>query len=275
MTHFPFVAERSKVFSILPGIVAVALYGTGSLVAYRMIEAQGAHAKPLRLLTIGAIVFHAITIAMQLGGHGSLDFGFFVATSVIFWLLPTILLLLREPVEGLLLVVLPLSALALAASLVLEGQPAPLDISQPEFVLHILLSLVGYTVLFMSALQSLLVLLVDHSMRRHRVSALMRILPPLETMETMLFKLIAIGFGLITLGIMLGAWFALGSDLGLGSEHILPSLLAWLLLLFLLVGRRFLGWRGTTATAWTLLAFGLLAGGYLGNKFLLEVLVGG
>ncbi len=240
-----------------------------------MIEAQGTHTKSLRLLTIGAIVFHAISIVIQLGGDGSLDFGFFVATSLIFWLLPTILLLLREPVEGLLLVVLPLSALALAASLALKSQPAPLDVSQPEFALHILLSLVGYTVLFMSALQSLLVLLVDHSMRRHRVSALMRLLPPLETMETMLFKLIAIGFGLITLGIILGAWFALGSNLGLGSEHILPSLLAWLLFLCLLIGRRFLGWRGTTATAWTLLAFGLLAGGYLGNKFLLEVLVGG
>ena len=260
---------------VLSGIVAVAFYGAGSLVAYQMIGSKEAHSKTLRLFTLGAIVFHAVTIALQLGGNGFLDFGFFVATSVTFWLLPTILLLLREPIEGLLLVVLPFSAIALAASLALEGQPAPIDISQPEFALHILLSLVGYTVLFMSAIQSLLVLLVDHSMRRHRVSGLMRLLPPLETMESMLFKLIGIGFGLITLGIILGAWFALGSDQGMGSEHILPSLLAWLLFLFLLVGRRFLGWRGTTATAWTLLAFGLLAGGYLGNKFLLEVLVGG
>lgn len=271
----PLSRQRTHVIPVLSGIVAVALYAAGSLVAYRMIGDARTHSKALRLLTLGAIAFHAVTIALQLGGAGSLDFGFFVATSVIFWLLPTILLILREPVEGLLLAVLPLSAIALAASLALEGQPAPLDISEPEFALHVLLSLVGYTLLLMSALQSLLVLLVDHSMRRHRVSALMRLLPPLETMETMLFKLIAIGFALITLGIILGAWFALGSDQGMGSEHILPSLIAWFLFLFLLVGRRLLGWRGRAASAWTLLAFGLLAGGYLGNKFLLEVLVGG
>ncbi len=258
----------------LSGILAIALYGAGGLIAWRMMGVPHPGSTRLKLLTLAAIVFHGTTIALQIHGDGTLDFGFFMATSVIFWLLPTILLLLRESVEGLLLVVLPLSALALACSLLLEGSPAPLDVSQPKFALHILLSLVGYTVLFMSALQSLLVLLSDHSMRRHRVSALMRILPPLETMETMLFKLVGAGFVLISGGILLGAWFAIGEDQGMGSEHILPSLLAWLLFLCLLIGRQFLGWRGGTATAWTLLAFGLLAGGYLGNKFLLEVLVG-
>lgn len=226
-------------------------------------------------MTLGAITCHAAAISLQVFVEEGVDFGFFVATSVIFWLLPSILLVLRERVEGLLLVVLPLSAVVIAASLLFESNPSPLDVSQPEFVAHILLSLVGYTVLFMSALQSLLVLVVDYSMHRHRASGLLRLLPPLETMETMLFKLIGIGFLLITLGILLGYWFAIGSDQGMGSEHILPSLAAWMLFLLLLLGRRLLGWRGTTATAWTLLAFGLLAGGYLGNKFLLEVPLGG
>ena len=275
VTHFLFDAQCAHVIQVFTGIVAIGLYAAGSFFAYQMIGGRETRAGTLRLLTFAAILFHAATISLQLFGQGVLDFGFFVATSVIFWLLPTILLLLREPVEGLLLVVLPLSALVLGSSLVLESKPAPLDISQPEFVAHVLLSLVGYTVLFMSALQSLMVLLADYSMHRHRVSGLLRLLPPLETMESMLFKLIGIGFTLITLGILLGYWFVMGSDQGMGSEHILPSLVAWLLFLFLLVGRRILGWRGTTATAWTLLAFGLLAGGYLGNKFILEVTLGG
>ena len=255
------------------GLLAIALYAAGSVAAYRMIGQSDPKIRTLRLLTLGAILFHALTIGLQIAVDGALDFGFFVATSVTFWLPPTILLLLRERVEGLLLVVLPLSALALAASLWLEGSPAPLDISEPEFALHVLLSLLGYTLLFMSALQSLLVLLADHSMRRHRVSAMMRLLPPLESMEAMLFKLVALGFALLTLGIVLGLWFMLVSEQAVWSEHVWPSSLAWLLFLCLLSGRHFLGWRGTTATSWTLLAFGLLAAGYLGNKFFLEVML--
>lgn len=259
----------------LLGTVAIGLYLAASLYAYRVIGGADGQTRVLRTLTLGAIGCHAAAISLQVFVKAGVDFGFFVATSVIFWLLPAILLVLRERVEGLLLVVLPLSALVLGASLLFESNPAPLDISRPEFVAHILLSLVGYTLLFMSALQSLLVLLVDYSMHRHRASGLLRLLPPLETMESMLFKLIRIGFVLITLGILLGYWFAIGSDQGMGSEHIVPSLVAWLLFLLLLVGRRLLGWRGTTATAWTLIAFGLLAGGYLGNKFILEVPLGG
>ena len=248
------------------------LYAAGSFSAFRMIGVADPKGGALRLLTLGAILCHAVTIALQLGVDGGLDFGFFVAMSVTFWLPPTILLLLRERVEGLLLVVLPLSALALLASLLLEDSPAPLDVSDPEFVAHVLLSLVGYTLLFMSALQSLLVLVVDYSMHRHRVSAMTRFLPPLETMEALLFKLVALGFALITLGIVLGVWFVVTAEHDAWSEHVLPSMVAWLLFLCLLVGRRFGGWRGTTATAWTLLAFGLLAAGYLGNRFFIEVM---
>ena len=257
----------------LSACFAIALYAAGSVTALRMISATDQEARRLRLLTLGGIFFHALTIGLQLGVDDTLDFGFYVAISVTFWLPPTILLVLRERVEGLLLVVLPLSALALSASLLLEDKPAPLDISEPEFALHVLLSLLGYTLLFMSALQSLLVLVADNAMHRHKVSPMMRFLPPLETMEAMLFKLVALGFALLTLGIVLGLWFMLVSERGAWSEHVWPSALAWLLFLCLLAGRRFLGWRGTTATSWTLLAFGLLAAGYLGNKFLVEVML--
>ncbi len=255
----------------LSGCLAIAFYAAGSVAAFSLIGVPEPKAQRLRQLTLAAILCHALTIILQLRPGDALDFGFFMVTSITFWLPPTILLLLRERVEGLLLVMLPLSAVALAASLWLEDSPAPLDLREPEFVLHILLSLLGYTLLFMSALQSLLVLVVDYSMHRHRVSALTRFLPPLISMEALLFKLVAFGFALMTLGIVLGMWFLLTSSESAWSEHILPSSIAWLLFLCLLAGRRFLGWRGTMATSWTLLAFGLLAAGYLGNRFLSEV----
>ncbi len=259
--------------SYLSGCLAIAFYLAGSVAAFSLIGVFDPEARKLRQLTLAAILFHALTIVLQFWSGEGLDFGIFLVTSVTFWLPPTILLLLRERVEGLLLVVLPLSALAIAASLWLEDSPAPLDLSEPEFALHILLSLLGYTLLFMSALQSVLVLIVDHSMHRHRVSALTRFLPPLISMETLLFKLVTLGFALMTLGIILGLLFLLTSPESAWSEHILPSSIAWLLFLCLLAGRRFLGWRGTTATSWTLLAFGLLAAGYLGNRFLVEVVL--
>jgi ABC-type uncharacterized transport system permease subunit len=58
-------------------------------------------------------------------------------------------------------------------------------------------------------------------------------------------------------------------------HHTVLSLASWALYAVLLAGHRLLGWRGTTAVRWTLIAFSLLVLGYLGSKFVIEVLLEG
>jgi len=51
------------------------------------------------------------------------------------------------------------------------------------------------------------------------------------------------------------------------------ALLAWVSLAGLIAGRRLLGWRGQTAVLWTGAGFTLMALGYFGSRFVLEVLL--
>jgi ABC-type uncharacterized transport system permease subunit len=56
-------------------------------------------------------------------------------------------------------------------------------------------------------------------------------------------------------------------------HHTLLSLASWMLYASLLAGHRLLGWRGTTAVRWSLIAFGFLVLAYFGSKFVIEVLL--
>jgi ABC-type uncharacterized transport system permease subunit len=57
------------------------------------------------------------------------------------------------------------------------------------------------------------------------------------------------------------------------DHHTVLSILAWLIFGSLLLGRLRFGWRGKTATRWTIGGFIVLLLGYFGWKFVLEVLL--
>ena len=103
----------------------------------------------------------------------------------------------------------------------------------------------------------------------------MRTLPPMQTMEQLMFQLIALGFFLLTLTLISGIFFSealFGKPL-VFTHHIVLSLFAWLAFAILLIGRWRFGWRGRNAIRWTLGAFGLLVLAYFGSKFVLEILL--
>jgi ABC-type uncharacterized transport system permease subunit len=100
--------------------------------------------------------------------------------------------------------------------------------------------------------------------------------PPLMVMETMLFRMLGVGFVLLSITLITGMLF---------SEHIFHqpmrfnhknvfTILSWLIYGALLIGRLRYGWRGRTAIRWTLWGFLSLFLAYLGSKFVLEILLG-
>lgn len=94
-------------------------------------------------------------------------------------------------------------------------------------------------------------------------------------MERLLFKVIGLGFILLTLTLVSGMLFSeqiFGKPLHF-SHKIIFSIASWLIYGWLLFGRFKYGWRGKTAIRWTLLGFGLLLLSYIGSKFVLEVLL--
>jgi ABC-type uncharacterized transport system permease subunit len=116
----------------------------------------------------------------------------------------------------------------------------------------------------------------ERQLRHKQPGGFMRTLPPMQTMEQLMFQLITLGFALLTLTVISGIFFSeavFGKPL-MFTHHIVLSIFAWLAFAILLVGRWRFGWRGRNAIRWTVSGFTLLALAYFGSKFVLEILLG-
>ena len=101
----------------------------------------------------------------------------------------------------------------------------------------------------------------------------MRTLPPVQTMEILLFELIWAGEILLTLSLVSG--FLFFDDLF--AQHLVHkvafSLVAWFVYVILLWGRHSRGWRGNKAIRWTWGGFIAILLGYIGSKVVMEFIL--
>ena len=169
--------------------------------------------------------------------------------------------------------ILPFAALALVLQLAApEGASRPVAADGP-IQAHIVLSILAYGALSIAALQAVLLAVQDRQLHAHRPGGLTRALPPLRTMESLLFQMIAIGFAMLSLALLSGVLFL--EDIF--AQHLVHktvlSLTAWLVFAVLLWGRFQFGWRGRTAIRWTLSGFAVLLRAYFGSKFVLELVL--
>lgn len=139
--------------------------------------------------------------------------------------------------------------------------------------LHIVSSLLAYSLLSIAAINALMLAAQDYALRHPRLVRRLEFLPPLTVIETIMFRLILAGWLLLTLSLATGLIFV---D-NLFAQHLVHksvlSMLSWLLFGLLLLGRWRLGWRGRRAVRWTLIAMTVLALAYFGSKLVLEVLL--
>lgn len=261
-----------------PGILAVALYVFGTYSQFRHLKARTAAQTGQVLLVAGiALCLHGVSVAMLMMSPTGLDLSLFTVSSLVAFALTLFVTLasLAQPLHNLFILVFPIAGVAVAGSLMLGGRATPIGDLSAGFLIHIVTSIFAYTVLTTAACQSLLLSAQERQIRRRQSYGLLRILPPLETMEAMLFQLLWAGLALLTLAIVSG--FAFLDDLF--AQHVVHhtalAMVSWVIYAFLLAGRYALGWRGTTATRWTLTAFAFLVLAYWGSKFVLEFLVGG
>ena len=94
-------------------------------------------------------------------------------------------------------------------------------------------------------------------------------------MEKLLFRIIWIGFILLTLTLLSGVVFSrevFGQPLTF-SHKTLFGFISWGVFAALLFGRQLYGWRGRIAVRWTLTGFATLLLAYIGSKFVLEIIL--
>ena len=206
---------------------------------------------------------------------GRLDLEFFNAFALISWLVSIQILIasLHRPLQGLGIPMFPLTGLAAVAAAVLPTGHAFVLTPSPAIQGHIMLSIIAYSLIMLSALQALVLAWQDHAIRSHHPGGLVRFLPPLHDMETLLFQMLGFGFIFLTSSLITG--FLFFEDLF--AQHLvhktLLSLIGWVILAVLLFGRFRFGWRGKKAIRLTLAAFIFIMLAYFGSKLVLEFLL--
>jgi ABC-type uncharacterized transport system permease subunit len=227
------------------------------------------------ILCLAAIVAHSDAIVHMMRIDGAFSIGLLEAASLLAWTLAVLACLMAIERQNRVLAALLLASAAFGAALTGAGR-SYVESTAPgwELTAHILLSMAAAALLFAAAVTALLLVFLDRRLRTRRLADLPSVLPPLDALEKVMFRLIGAGFVLLTLSLFTGFVFVTN----LFTQHLIHktvlSLIAWAIFGVLLMGRIRFGWRGRTAIGWSLSGFGVLALAYFGAKFVLEDVLG-
>ena len=219
-------------------------------------------------------VFQIIALYLIIHSDLGVNLGVFVIASLSMLMVTLVVLLscFRSTVEGLLVLILPLTMLSVFFA---WRFPVQHIVQHPSLmmVVHVLISVLSYALLMAAAVQSLLLSYQEHQLRSHRQKRFLKALPPLQTMECLMFEFLIVGFALLTLSLLSGFLFL---D-NMFATHLLHkttlSIAAWCLFGVLLLGRLLYGWRGAVAMRWLIMGFVLLAVSYFGWRLVLDLLI--
>jgi ABC-type uncharacterized transport system permease subunit len=143
-----------------------------------------------------------------------------------------------------------------------------------ELTFHVAMATTAFAFLTIGAVLAVAQVVIDRRLRSRRPLGILRILTPLESLESGCFHSILAGFALLTLALVSGAFFVEN----LFAQHLVHkvalAIVAWIVFGILLLGRWRFGWRGRKALRWTLAGYLLLGLSYFGSKLVLESLLG-
>ncbi len=260
---------------MLLSYLAIIAYLAAALILARYFtkdEIQHRHQQTTSLLISFAIIMQALNFTDFWVAEG-IVFGLANSASFVAWLIAILLFLssISKPVHALGIIVYPLVAITLIFSIAFPdtaGKIIPISLAS-----HVFLSITAYALLALAVCQSILLKIQEQHLHAHNINGFINKLPPLQTMERLLFQSLRIGFYLLTLSLITGFIFI--DDFF--AQHLMHktilSLVAWLVFAALIFGRKLFGWRGNQAITATQVGFGFLVVAYFGSKFVLERLL--
>jgi ABC-type uncharacterized transport system permease subunit len=255
-------------------LLSIGAYVCNALLIVRHIRKNRSEKAPLLPGWIG-VAAHFAYIAVNFKQYQGFNFSFFSTASLVSMIVALLLLTaaLNKPVEKLGVILFPITALMLGLDTFFFEQPHPLHIHNWQMSTHILTSIVAFSLLNIAALQAILLAIQDQQLRSHPPKRYIQSLPPLQTMESLLFQMLIAGLFFLTIALVTGFIFI--EDLF--AQHLahktVLSILAWIIFSGLILGRIRYGWRGRTAIKWTLCGFVSLLLAYFGSKLVLELIL--
>jgi len=226
-------------------------------------------------LALAALLCHAAVALDGIGAETGLNLGFYKISALMFLVINVacIISLIKRPLQNLLVILFPLSAMSVLVSTYAPDTAITGRELSGGMMMHIISSILAYSILTLAALQAALVALQDHQLKHRHTRGVIQILPPLQLMEKMLFELLLVGVLLLTAAIISGFIFV--DDIFAQSlvHKTVLTLFAWVLFSVLLWGHYQLGWRSQTAVRLTLAGFALLMLAFFGSKLVLELVL--
>jgi len=227
---------------------------------------------------MAALVAHGISLSSAIFPGSGMHFGFSIAVSLILWLAIALYWIesFYARMEGLQMLGLPAAAVAVLLPLLFPAQHMLTNADSLQFRAHFLMAMLAYSLFTLAALHAVLMAVAEKRLHSGRLTPLLASLPPLLTMEALLFRLIHIAFLLLTLTLASGILFSeslFGKAMALNHKTVF-AILSWVIFAHLLAGRHLRGWRGRKALRWTLAGFAALLLAYVGSRFVLEIVLG-
>lgn len=250
--------------ALLAGLAATA-YVLGASAVWRRRQSGAA------VLVAGALALHGVALLGAVIHDGNLTIGVTEALSVFAWQAALLLwaLSLLRPVHVLGMAIYPLAAVALVWAALWPTPVSAIPLSDWKIQLHVVLSLFSAGFLTLAAAQAVTLAVQDRLLHKNP-GAGVNALPPLQTMEQLLFLMIGLGFFMLSLSLLSGLLFVddmLAQHL---AHKTVLSVAAWATFGGLLWGRWRWGWRGRTAVRWALTGYAVLILAYFGSKLVLE-----
>lgn len=262
--------------SLLPILAILSyLYASFSYLL-RLKEGKQSFTKPTYIAICLALLSHgALSYQFVITPEG-VNLSFFNVATLIFWIMSLLSLsaIMRgKEIENLALGLYPLAAISLACASWIPSGTASKTSWNEGLTIHIVSSIIAYGMLTIAALQAVSLAMQEYALKNRKLRELIRFLPPLQTMEELLFEMLWIGISLLSVSILSGYFFI--EDLF--AQHLAHksvfTLSAWVIFSTLLWGRHQKGWRGQTAVKWTLAGFFILMLAYFGSKLVLEFIL--
>lgn len=137
--------------------------------------------------------------------------------------------------------------------------------------LHWALGIASYGLIAAAVVHAWLMQRADRAMRMGTTAETSM---PLLTLERLTFRFVGAGFVLLSATLVVGGWFSeMINERWVWNHKTAFSVLAWVTMGVLLLGRWRLGWRGRVAVRMLYVGAGFLLLGYVGSRFVLEVVL--
>lgn len=228
---------------------------------------------------VGAVLLQGVGLHDSLFGDNGMRFSFSLALSLMLWLAVVIYWLesFRSRMDGLQPLVLPLAALCAILPIAFPQVHPIGHATALGFKVHFLTAMLAYGMFTLSAMHAVFMGIVERTLHQKAgVGLRFANLPPLLTMEALLFRMITVAFALLTIALATGVIFSeeVFNKPVVLDHKTLFAFFSWGIFAALLIGRSAYGWRGRIALRWTLAGFLVLMLAYVGSRFVSEFILG-